>query len=295
MTDTPQFQKAEYAGTRSGDRCKMCGTTLGAAYWRVGTEMACQACAEKAKSELPTDTHSAFSRGVLFGIGGAILGLAIYATFTIVTGIILGYVSLAVGYLVGKAIKMGSSGMSGRRYQIAAAILTYAAVSMAAIPIGISQVVKAERSRHASHAQQTISPSGGSNGNATELPLRPADSNDNTATVTSPGPDTNAPPATTAIPPVNSKPVRAVHKIRWGAAIIGLAYIGLASPFLELAQNPVAGLIGLLILAVGIRIAWQITGAPGTPFVSGPFRNTSAASASSSPSASPAPPPPSIS
>src|SRR3984885_6522061 len=166
--DTPQFHKAEYAGTGGDDRCNLCRRTLGAAYWRVGTNMACEACAEKAKSELPKDSHTAFSRGVLFGIGGAILGLAIYATFTIVTGIILGYVSLAVGYIVGKAIKTGSSGMSGRRYQIAALILTYAAVSMAAIPIGISQIVKQQRARQASHAQQTIVPNDGTNTNVTE-------------------------------------------------------------------------------------------------------------------------------
>src|SRR6202034_1966586 len=108
------------------------------------TNMACEACAEKAKSELPKDSHTAFSRGAPPGIGDAILGLAVYATFTIVTGIISRYVSLGVGYIVGKAIKMGSNGMSGRRYQIAAALLTYAAVSMAAIPIGVSQVVKQE-------------------------------------------------------------------------------------------------------------------------------------------------------
>jgi hypothetical protein len=285
MTDTPQFQKAEYAGSTGGDRCKVCGTTLGAAYWRVGQTMTCQACAEKAKSELPTDTHSAFSRGVLFGIGGAILGLAIYATFTIVTGIILGYVSLAVGYIVGKAIKLGSNGMSGRRYQIAAAILTYAAVSMAAIPIYMSQVAKEQRGRQPSHAQQTISPGNGSNGNVTIVPAPSAD--DNSANVTSPGPDTNAPAA-------NSTPARAPHKVKWGAAIIGLVFIGLASPFFELAQSPFSGLIGLVILAVGIRIAWQITGAPSAPLVSGPFRNTSAAAASSSPPASPASPPPSL-
>jgi hypothetical protein len=287
MTDTPQFQKAEYAGSTAGDRCKLCGTTLGAAYYRVGQAMTCQACAEKAKSEMPTDTHSVFSRGVLFGIGGAILGLAIYATFTIVTGIILGYVSLAVGFIVGKAIKMGSSGMSGRRYQIAAAILTYAAVSMAAIPIYMSQVAKEQRGRQPSNAQQTISPSNGSNGNVTIVPAPSAADNDNSATVTSPGPDTTTPPA-------NSTPARAPHKVKWSAAIIGLVFLGLASPFFQLAQSPFSGLIGLVVLAVGIRIAWQITGAPSAPLVSGPFRNTSTAAASSSPPASPASPPPSL-
>jgi len=39
-----------------------------------------------------------------------------------------------------------------------------------------------------------------------------------------------------------------------------LTLLGLASPFLELA-DPAHGIIGLLILFVGIRIAWKITAA----------------------------------
>ena len=39
-----------------------------------------------------------------------------------------------------------------------------------------------------------------------------------------------------------------------------LTLLGLASPFLELA-DPAHGIIGLIILFVGIRIAWKITAA----------------------------------
>src|SRR5947209_8840054 len=45
--------------------------------------------------------------------------------------------SIGVGWLVGTAMMKGSNGVGGRRYQIMAALLTYAAVSMAAIPIWI--------------------------------------------------------------------------------------------------------------------------------------------------------------
>jgi hypothetical protein len=105
---------------------------------------------------LPNDTHAAFVRGLTFGIGGAVLGLIIYAAFGIITGLMLGYISLAVGYIVGKAIKMGSKGIGGRRYQIAAVLLTYIAVSMAAVPIGISQIVK--HNQKVRHAQPQASP-----------------------------------------------------------------------------------------------------------------------------------------
>src|SRR2546430_7688462 len=143
LTDnpTPQFGTAEYASADSG-RCKSCNQTLGSQHYRVNGAVTCVYCAEQVKLRIPVDSHSTFVRALLFGIGGAILGLIIYSGFGILTGLMVGYVSLAVGYIVGKAMMKGSNGVGGRRYQIAALILTYAAVSMAAIPIGISQILQ---------------------------------------------------------------------------------------------------------------------------------------------------------
>ena len=49
-----------------------------------------------------------------------------------------------------------------------------------------------------------------------------------------------------------------------------LLLFGLASPFLEL-QNPVNGALGIVILLVGIRIAWRLTAAPQIDII-GPFQ-----------------------
>ena len=89
--------------------------------------------------------HAAYMRAILFGVGAAILGMIIYATFTIVTGLIVGYVSLGVGWMVGTAMKKGSRGVGGRRYQIAAALLTYAAVSMAAVSMEVRAFMASDR------------------------------------------------------------------------------------------------------------------------------------------------------
>src|SRR6266446_7126240 len=136
-TATPQFDTAEYAGMPGTDRCKLCNQLVADRHYRVNSAMACSSCAERAQREVPVDTHAAFMRGLLYGGGAAILGLILYSAVGIITGLEIGYVSLAVGYLVGKAMKKGSQGIGGRRYQIAAALLTYAAVSMAAIPIAL--------------------------------------------------------------------------------------------------------------------------------------------------------------
>jgi hypothetical protein len=249
---TPQFQKAEY-GAAAAERCKLCSQPLGATYYRVNGAVACQACADKAKGETPKDGHIAFTRGLIFGIGGAVVGLVLYAGFTIVTGLIIGYVSLAVGYIVGKAIKLGSKGAGGRRYQIAALILTYMAVSLAAVPIGISQVMKERAAQH-----------------QTQSATRAPSDNPSIDAPAASQPDSQDAPADT--------PPQRKHVSR-GSIVLSLLYLGLASPFLDL-SNSFSGIIGLVILGVGLRIAWRTTAGDESGQVVGPFKNAAPAAAS---------------
>src|ERR1700739_581402 len=178
-------------------------------------------------------------RGLLFGTGAAIVGMAGYAGFTILTGLYIGYVSLAVGWLVGKAIMLGSKGIGGKRYKIAAVILTYAAVSLAAVPIAISYQLKAKSHSESVQPQQQQSTADEANGQSEEAQPKP--------------------------------------NLPLGAAIWQLLIIGLASPFLEM-QDPLHGIIGLIILMIGIRIAWQITAGSRRASIEGPYENSSAAS-----------------
>jgi uncharacterized protein (DUF983 family) len=208
----PQFSTAEYHGKPGETSCKTCGREIVGSFYKVNGALTCAQCAQKIKEQMSKDSHPAFVRGVLFGVGGAILGLVIYVAFTLITGLIAGIISLAVGYLVGKAIVRGSGGIGGRRYQVAAVLLTYMAVSLAAVPIALSQYHK----QHDAQQQAQV-----------------------------------AYPATPR-------------------AIGTLALLGLASPFLAL-SSPGQGAIGLIILFVGLRIAWRITA--GRPVsILGPFR-----------------------
>lgn len=199
--------------------------------------MACEGCVQELERQQPKDAHSGYVRGLLFGVGAAIIGMICYAGFTILTGFYIGYVSLAVGWLIGKAIMFGSRGIGGRRYQIAAVILTYAAVSLAAVPIAISSYVKAKSEVQSTQLKQK-------------------------------------PPSTAATG--QSEETRPTAKPAFGAAILQLLALGLASPFLEL-QDPFHGIIGLIILIVGIRIAWKITTGTRRADIQGPFENSSAA------------------
>jgi hypothetical protein len=134
-SDTPQFTTAEYSAAPSTDHCHYCQKEIASRYYRVNTHMACPACTEQAVLNAPQESHAAFMRALLFGTGAAVGGLGLYTAFEVATNIISALVALAVGWMVGKAMMAGSKSVGGRRYQIAAALLTYAAVSMAEIPV----------------------------------------------------------------------------------------------------------------------------------------------------------------
>src|SRR5580692_4348908 len=135
---TPQFGTAEYASQPAGDRCKVCQQPMGGTYYRVNMSRVCPSCAQNMKSAITLDNHSAYVRALAYGIGAAAAGLIGYALIAILLqGWVISYMSIGVGWMVGTAMMKGSNGIGGRRYQIAAAVLTYAAVSMAAIPIWI--------------------------------------------------------------------------------------------------------------------------------------------------------------
>lgn len=235
---TPQFGTVEYLGSPSTDRCQFCQQPISGSYYRLKGAMACRGCAEKAQSELPQDSHADYVRALLFGIAAAIAGLILYATFEIQTGIIIGYLSLAVGWMVGKAMMKGSNGRGGRRYQITAALLTYAAVSMAAIPVWIHFAGERKQAQHSTRQHQLTDEQ------------RQAEQ------------ESGQPPDAT---PAKSAMSR-------GKALLTLALLGLASPFLDLTDF-FHGLIGLFILSIGIRIAWQIT-QETSPALEGPYESS---------------------
>ncbi len=240
---SPQFGTAEYAPKSGADVCKSCNQGITGQYFRVNGALACTRCVDQLKNQIPKDTHALFVRGLAFGFGGAIVGLVLYSGFSIITGIAIGYVSLAVGWIIAKAIKMGSRGIGGRRYQVAAAALTYAAVSMAAIPIYLSQAIKQEAQKH---AQTRPAPSANSD---------PAN----------PGPDGSRPSASGPSGPASAGEPKMNPLTAFGI----LALLGLASPFLELA-SPLNGALGLVILFVGMNIAWRLAAGPKIEIL-GPF------------------------
>lgn len=233
----PQFATAEYAHIPGTERCRICSNLISGEYYRVNGQMACATCAGQAREGQPTDSHAAFARGLLLGAGAAVLGLILYSTVGIVTGWTIGYVALAVGWLVAKAMMKGSNGIGGKRYQIAAVVLTYAAISISAVPISIASAIKEDQS---SHSRQSAS-----------------------------NPQTSSNADTSSGSPEGDQSGTAPSL---GAAALQLLLVGIASPFLDLA-DPAHGLIGLFILFIGLSIAFRLTAAKPLD-VDGPYSVT---------------------
>jgi hypothetical protein len=238
---TPQFGTAEYAGKRDDNRCRVCQQPLGGTYYKVNTATVCPGCVEKVRGAITLDTHTAYVRALAYGVGAAVIGLVGYALIAIVLqGWVISYMSIGVGWIVGTAMMKGSNGVGGRRYQIAAIVLTYAAVSMAAIPIWIHFARERHRQEQVQDQKFEEQERKFGQGSGQQEPE--------------------------ARPPVSL-----------GEWLEQAALLGLASPFTELANSPGWGAMGLLILFFGMRIAWRITA--GQPLeVSGPFVDSPRAS-----------------
>jgi len=266
------------------EACSICGQAVGKWYFRVNNAMSCLNCAQAAKHAASGDSAGAFARALVFGGSAAIVGLIVYAAFGILTGLIAGYLSLGVGYLVGKAMMMGSRGVGGRRYQVAAVLFTYAAVSMAAIPIEVGRGVRqyraqtqTRRAMSAVPADQKMAGSAEADqrlrqefGGAAARPFPPHPGSRNSSASAAnqgQGPAMDGGAASAQVR--SSGGVRPAANM--AAALAYLTVMGLASPLLEL-QEPISGVIGLVILMIGIRIAWQLTAAKRVEII-GPFQS----------------------
>ena len=121
-----QFDRAEPSTpTPSATSCVVCKQPGQDTYYEVNGKVVCPSC--RAKLETHTATGS-FANSLLLGFGAAVLGAAIYFAIELFTGYEFGLVAIVVGLLVGTAVRKGSKGRGGWRYQALAIGLTYLSV-----------------------------------------------------------------------------------------------------------------------------------------------------------------------
>jgi len=130
------FERAEFDGQAPPAlACAFCNQPLTGQYWQISARPACERCRGAIGRELDSSRSSqsflrALGYGVLAALAGCIGWIAIEKLFHVQ----IGFVAIGVGYLVGKAVRKGSGGLGGKRYQVLALTLTYAAIALASLP-----------------------------------------------------------------------------------------------------------------------------------------------------------------
>jgi hypothetical protein len=224
-----QFRRAQPIVTTespAAETCAACKQLISGEHFKVQNHVICSACAAKIRAGQQSQQPVPLLRAVIYGVGAALAGCLLYA-IVLAMGVQIGIVALAVGWMVGKAIRHGSYGTGGRAQQILAVGLTYFAISTSFIPASFFIGAK-----HAIEAKS-----------ASQKP---------------------------AAPMVQEQAATPREPISTGKALAGLALFAVVSPFLELKDSPVGGLISLFILFIGLQRAWALT-ARHEIIVTGPY------------------------
>ena len=124
-----QFKQAEFTSP-SAANCQACGQPFQESYFGLNGQMICARCAENLQKEVSAARNdpNRYVRSMLFGGGVAAIGGAIYGAVMAYAHLELALISIAVGWAVGRAVRLGSGQIGGLFYQCLAAGLTYAAI-----------------------------------------------------------------------------------------------------------------------------------------------------------------------
>jgi hypothetical protein len=147
-----QFDHAEHPTPAGGASCAFCKQRIATTYFEINGQVACPRCRGQLMGAWNRSSPGKrFVKALGLGAAAAVLGAAIYFGIEALTGYEFGLVAVLVGLLVGGAVRKGSNGRGGWRYQALAIFLTYSAVvatdsSMIARELGKQFRARAEAS-----------------------------------------------------------------------------------------------------------------------------------------------------
>jgi hypothetical protein len=221
-----QFDRAEFTSAPEGTACAECHRPLTSSYFDVNGQIVCEACRYTIESRLNAGSSlGRFSKAAGAGLVAAVLGAILYYAISAVTGYELGLIAIVVGFAVGSAVRWGSNGRGGWKYQGLAMALTYLAIVGTYIPPIIQGF------RETSKETTSVSASAET---AADSPGAPA------ATPVSAVTTAEEPaPATTG---------------EIAFAILFLLALACIAPFLAGIEN----VIGIVIIGIGLYEAWKL-------------------------------------
>lgn len=217
-----QFERAEFDQAAPAAVCGTCATPLHSSYFLVNGAMACEACRYGVEAPDMGSSLGRFARALGAGLGAALAGAVVYYAISAITGYEFGLMAIVVGFAVGAAVKWGSRGRGGWRYQTLAMVLTYLSIVGTYIP----PIIRGIRE----HQDDTLA-------------RAPATAGSGPASATaSAGP---------AVADAKQEP------LTFGGFMLAVAVlmaIACAAPFLAGVQN----LMGIVIIGIGLYEAWKI-------------------------------------
>ena len=264
MEDAPvasslQFDRAEFEQPTSGIvTCSACKQSVHDSYYHINGLVVCGPCKDKVESSgAGRLSLKGFGKSTLFGAGAAIAGATVWYAVRELTGYEIALIGIAVGLLVGVAVKRGSRGWGGWQYQVLAMVLTYFAIASTYVP----PLFKAMKSQRQSSAQPATTQ------------RSPADNEDAPADSSVENPNSRPKSAFVSALAGLPKPLRVVVGFTVLFAIVFA--LACAVPFLAGVQN----FLGWIIIGIALYEAWKIN--RRVPLeITGPYKIAPPASAS---------------
>lgn len=266
-SDDLQFSTAEpsapltpHSDAGTAAACAECGQPIARYYFTVGGRTMCASCKVKVERALAgegTSRAGRISKSLALGFGAAIVGAAIWFGIAAMFDLEIGLVAILIGFMVGRAVQMGSGGRGGRRYQVAAALLTYLSIAMSYGALGIRQLVE-EKNKPVATATAggakaglpAVAPDSNVEAVAMDGSIVPA-----TATGATAGDSTSATPSGGA----------------FAAAVAFMLGFMFVLPIIANLSSMPGGILGLAIMAFGIHQAWTMNARVEVP-ITGPHR-----------------------
>lgn len=256
LPDVPLlFETASPSDAASPAVCAACTEPIRIVYYEANGSVVCSRCRGKLEAQLgASGGMRRFRRALGFGLGAAIAGALLYYGFQVITGINLGLIAVLVGFMVGKAVFVGTEHRGGRRYQVLAVVLTYFAIASTYLP-EVAKEARAGMTQSSDSSKKTA---------RSDSSLAEAAVTDSIATAT----DSTA-SAGAATPPAAAGKVT-LKQISFGTYLLAFAGVLLLTAALPIIAG-FSNIISVVILGVGLLQAWRMNRAVNVT-VSGPYR-----------------------
>lgn len=128
-----QFDKAEFA-KGSALVCAVCKTPITGEFYQANGQPICPACEKGVKASLQLPRGIAAARSVGAALVAGVAGYFLFIFVSMVIGGLWGITAIAVGWMVGYAVRWGSGGIGGPLFQGIAMAVAYLSIASSHLP-----------------------------------------------------------------------------------------------------------------------------------------------------------------